>query len=179
MADHIVYQNTAESLLRFLRHENRLSPALREQLKSAGLDPDAPSDLPRDVWVGVLRVTVAAAYPTLSSDEGQRRVGQGIIHTFFLSMVGKVLFTTLRVMGVKRALTRLTTSFRSANSYTQASFAEVSETEGTVWVSDVNEAPGYIQGVLEEALKFAGAVNPTVTPIGRDGASCTYQVRWS
>ena len=173
-----MYQNTVESLARFLARNGRLKPAFKARLASVGLNIDQPTDVSQTVWVAALAVSVDELFPGIEPYEAQRRLGNGLVGAFVESTVGKILFTTARILGVKRGLSRMTGNFRSANNFTEVDYLELGPGDGRITVSDVNGAPGYFQGVLETAIRAVGAVDLEISCEREHSPGCTYRLRW-
>jgi uncharacterized protein (TIGR02265 family) len=156
-----------------------MTPRLVERLKGLGVDPAKPEDLQQDVWRQLLLLAAEELFPTAARDEALRQLGAALLLAWNETLVGKALFTTLRVIGVPRGLTRLSANFRTSNSFTESTAREVGPKDFEVWVSDVNRAPSYIQGLLTAAVTLAGATDVRVEVLTLEGEGVTYRVRWT
>jgi len=82
--------------------------AFAEELRRAGFDVHAPrTRYPASVLLGVLDVVHRHAYPELERLEAHRRIGERYVDCFFETLLGKVFYSLLRVLGLRRFLIRL------------------------------------------------------------------------
>jgi uncharacterized protein (TIGR02265 family) len=180
MGDKIVFRTTVEALVqRTLRSRGRLTPKTVAHLKSLGVDPEAPRDVTKAVWEQLLVMAAEALTPGLPKERQLRVLGEALLRDWNETLAGKVLFATIRVIGVRRGLHRMTTNFRSSNSYTVATATDVGPNDVELWVSDVNGAPTYIEGLLTAAIELAGGEQPVVMVSSTEGDSAIYRIRWS
>ncbi|MDX2012649.1 MAG: DUF2378 family protein [Myxococcaceae bacterium] len=179
MAEKMVYRTTVEALLqRTLKARGALSPQVLEQLARLGVDPAAPKDVPKATWQALLGVSAEVLSPGLPRDAQLHALGRQLLRAWNETLPGKVLFTTLRVIGVRRGLHRMSTNFRSSNSYTTSTAKDLGPNDVEVWISDVNGAPTYIQGLMQAAVELAGGKAVTADITATDGDSATYRIRW-
>lgn len=180
MAEKLVFRTTVEALLqRTLRAKGRLTPAVVEKLKALGVDPNVPKDVPKATWQSLLWFAAELLSPGAPQEEQLRVLGRELLRAWNETLPGKVLFATLRVIGVRRGLHRMSTNFRSSNSYTTSTAKDLGPNDVEVWISDVNGAPSYIQGLMHEAVVLAGGKEATVEIAATEGDSATYRIRWS
>lgn len=180
MGEKIVFRNTVEALLqRTLRARGRLTPAVAARVRALGVDPDAPKDIPKATWQALLWLAAEVLAPGLPREEALRQLGAELLRAFNQTLPGKVLFTTLRVIGVRRGLHRMSTNFRSSNTYTTSTAKDLGPNEVEVWISDVNAAPSYIQGLMGAAVELAGGKSVVVEVAATEGDSATYRIRWT
>lgn len=179
MAEKLVFRTTVEALVqRTLRASGKLTPTVVERLKALGVDPDQPRDVPKTTWQALLWYTAEVLSPAAPREQQLQALGAQLLRAWNDTLPGKVLFTTLRVIGVRRGLHRMSTNFRSSNSYTTSSAKDLGPNDVEVWISDVNGAPTYIQGLMRAAVELAGGREPSVEVTGTEGDSATYRIRW-
>ena len=180
MPEKLVFRTTVEALLqRILRAKGRLTPTVVEQLEAMGVDPEAPKDVPKETWQKLLWFSAEVLSPNEPRDVQLHKLGGELLRAWNETLPGKVLFTTLRVIGVRRGLHRMSTNFRSSNSYTTSSAKDVGPNDVEVWISDVNAAPTYIQGLMHAAVELAGGKSVEVKVSATEGDSATYRITWS
>lgn len=180
MAEKLVFRTTVEALVqRTLRASGKLTPTVVERLKALGVDPDQPKDVPKATWQALLWYAAEVLSPEAPRERQLHSLGAQLLRAWNDTLPGKVLFTTLRVIGVRRGLHRMSTNFRSSNSYTTSSAKDLGPNDVEVWISDVNGAPTYIQGLMQAAVELAGGKAPSVEVTGTEGDSATYRIRWS
>lgn len=179
MAEKIVFRTTVEALLqRTLRAKGRLTPAVVEKLKTLGVDPEAPRDVPKATWQSLLWFAAELLSPGAAQEQQLHTLGGELLRAWNETLPGKVLFTTLRVIGVRRGLHRMSANFRSSNSYTTSTAKDLGPNDVEVWISDVNGAPTYIQGLMHAAVELAGGKGITVEITATEADSATYRIRW-
>ncbi|MBN9684151.1 MULTISPECIES: DUF2378 family protein [unclassified Corallococcus] len=178
MAEQVVYRHTIEGLFRSIGR--RLTPRLKEQLKQAGLDLDAPipRNTPRLVFAEALRITARALYPDVDLDEGYRRLGAGLIQGVEQTLLGKALVAMWPIFGPERVVVRIQESFATVNNYLRTELETQGRAHHVLRVSECNGNPGYLRGIIEAGLAKAGAKNLRVEPFDFDGHACSYRIQW-
>lgn len=175
----IVYRNTIDALLeRLLIKGKKMTPRLEQRLLELGVKRGETSDLPQATWRLTLPLVAAELFPSEPADESHRKLGAAMLASFAETLVGKALFTTLRVIGVRRGLERMTKNFRLGNNYTDATLTGGTENDVELWVSDVNTVPSYIRGLMEAACTAAGGKEVVVDILRFEAPACTYRIRW-
>jgi len=107
-AEPVVYDAAVEGV--FLRGlVGQVTPALSAKLRELGLDLDQKlrPTYPREAWSRMLEVTVAELFPSVSRQEGFRRLGELAVNGIGNTMIGKVLVQMARLMGPRRSMLRL------------------------------------------------------------------------
>ncbi|MGE6759420.1 DUF2378 family protein [Corallococcus interemptor] len=178
MAEQVVYRHTIEGLFRSIGP--RLTPGLKNQLKQAGLDLDAPlpRSTPRLVFAEALRITARQLYPDVDTEEGYRRLGQGLIQGVEQTLLGKALVAMWPIFGPERVVIRIQESFATVNNYLRTELETQGSAHHILRVSECNGSPGYLRGIIEAGLARAGARNLRVEPFDFDGHACSYRIRW-
>ncbi|RKI63510.1 DUF2378 family protein [Corallococcus sp. AB049A] len=179
MAEQVVYRHTIEGLFRSIGP--RLTPGLKNQLKQAGLDLDAPlpRNTPRLVFAEALRITARQLYPDVDTEEGYRRLGQGLIQGVEQTLLGKALVAMWPIFGPERVVIRIQESFATVNNYVRTELETQGSAHHILRVSECNGSPGYLRGIIEAGLAKAGARNLRVEPFDFDGHACSYRIRWA
>jgi uncharacterized protein (TIGR02265 family) len=180
MAEKMVYRTTVEALLqRTLKARGALNSTVLEKLSALGVDPAAPKDVPKATWQALLWLSAEVLFPGRPREAQLHALGGQLLRAWNETLPGKVLFTTLRVIGVRRGLHRMSTNFRSSNSYTTSTAKDLGPNDVEVWISDVNGAPTYIQGLMHAAVELAGGTGVGVDITAAEGDSATYRIRWA
>ena len=99
--------------------KERLTPALIQELRAAGLDVERPL-LPaysRAVVNATIGIVARALYPTVPIEEAWYQIGKQYLFGTKKTTLGSATLALLRVMGPKRALNRLARTFRTTNNY--------------------------------------------------------------
>lgn len=148
----VIFPVQAEGLLRGLQPEVAAGP-LRERLKAAGLDADGalPPGWPAPKLVEWIDLAAKEIYPTLSREEAHRRIGRRFIDGWQRTVLGAASAQFLKLLGVKRALERLTRAFRTGDNYSETSVAFPTDTTAVVTVR-AQLIPHYVAGILDGGL---------------------------
>lgn len=157
----------------------QMTPGLKERLREEGLDLDrlAPA-YPRRVFSRCCRITAEALYPHDPVDQALRTLGRLMIEGYSRSVIGRAVAGVFIVVGVRRAMERVTRAFRHGDNYTVTKFTPVSEGVADLWFNQVNGQPTFTQGALEAALAWVGGKDGRVDIVRTDGDECLYRLRW-
>lgn len=178
---HLEFQQVIEALFLVALKDLRTA-RLDELLREAGLDLSRPLEpaYPSMRYMGWLRLTARELFPELSEEEGLFRMGAEMMGGYTNTLVGRAIFGVMRVIGIRRAFDRITRSFRSGDNYTEASAEWLGSHEALVTFNEVHDAPSYIQGALEKALRMLGAEEGKVALVScNDGRETVFRVTWS
>jgi uncharacterized protein (TIGR02265 family) len=179
MAEKLVFESSIEGL--FIRGLGaRVTPALKAELKTLGLDLDRklPPAVTRQVWYATIEAVVRHLYSGKPRDEAHRELGQrmmeGIEHTFF----GKAMAPAVKLLGPRRLLKRVPANMKTANNFSIGVMTELSPTSMRLVVDDVGDAPNIFRGSLERMVAWAGGKNVNVTVDAPSLPVATYLVSW-
>jgi uncharacterized protein (TIGR02265 family) len=174
----VVFDSVIATLVRLAEP---LEPSVRAKLEAAGLPLKGKLQpaYPASSWALWLRMLSEILHPGIEAVEAQRRIGKASVAYFMEGPLAKALFATLRLLGPKRALMRLTRNMRTANNYTEARVTELGPGRYEVWFNEVDGVPGFYIGLLETALGALGARQLRVEVKSVEGSACTYHVSWA
>lgn len=176
----IVYRNTVDAVVeRLLVKGNKWTPRLEQELAAIGVRRHDPKDLPQESWRRMLPLVARELFPHASTHDAHRKLGAAVLTSFAETLVGKALFTTLRVIGVRRGLERMTKNFRVGNNFTDSTLTGAPGNDVELWVSDVNDVPEYIRGLMETACAAAGGKDVQVEVLRFAPPAATYRIRWA
>lgn len=177
MSEKLVFEQTIEGL--FVRSLGpRITPALKKQLKAAGLDLDARL-LPAyafDVWMKVLELTARALYPDKPIEDAMLAVGEAFVDGFMETFLGRAVLGMTKVVGPTRTLKRATQTFRSGNNYTETKLTQIDDNTFDLWMNEVGQWPTFTAGILKGGLRAAEGLNIELRD--HDGHACTYRISW-
>jgi uncharacterized protein (TIGR02265 family) len=177
LGDRAVFAQAFESLLRTCGTPPSAEVVLA--FKKAGVDVDRPLQVayPLPVYLDVVLAVRQLRYPQLSDAEAFHRLGRSFIERYSTTVMGKALMAMLKLMGPKRALSRLTQSFRTASNYVEATAREIGPGRHEVRIWPVRYAD-YYQGMLQAGLEAAGAKDLVVTTRSYEDEVAVYELRW-
>lgn len=175
----LIFDNAFEALFG-IALKNRLTPRMKERLRGIGvhLDRKLQPAYPRAVWAEALSITREEIFPFLPTPEGFRELGRTVLNGYAETLVGKALASIVRLIGPKRTLARMTKNLRSASNFNDTRFVDLGPTSAEIWVNEGIIHPEYVGGLLEGALRYAGATNPKISVLARDENGCTYSASW-
>jgi uncharacterized protein (TIGR02265 family) len=173
----IIFAVQAEGLLRGLAPD--VTEALKMQLKRAGLDPDGtlPPGWPAEQLKVWLDLASAAIYPDFTLEEAHRRIGRRFVDGWQRTVLGAASAQFLKLLGVKRALERLTRAFRTSDNFSEASVEFPANCLAIVSIHS-QPLPHYIAGILDGGLSML-KVNGKVSieaPSSSDAMS--FRIEW-
>ncbi len=159
----------------------KVTPALEASLKAAGLRLDKPfqAAYPVEVWLQSVQLTAKHLHPEDSIPEAYRKLGRSTIVGFTETLIGRALFSLLRLIGPVRALDRAARNYASANNFTKVVLTRVGPTSFDFHLNEVDMPPQYDMGVLEEALVQLHVTSPRVTLQNQDPQGFTMRLEWN
>jgi len=179
MAEKLVFESSIEGL--FIRGLGaRVTPALKAELKTLGLDLDRklPPAVTRQVWYATIDAVVRHVFAGQPRDDAHRELGQrmmeGIENTFF----GKAMAPAVKLLGPRRLLKRVPSNMKTANNFSIGVMTELAPTSMQLVVDDVGDAPHIFRGSLERLVTWAGGKNVSVTVDAPNLPVATYLVNW-
>ncbi len=175
----VIFEHTVDWLLQPVVRL-RLSPAAYAALREAGLDATErlrPA-YSFETWRRSLVIIVADLYPAVPTGEGFRLLGQSLARGVQRTALGRAMVSMGRLLGPLRSMRRINETFRSADNYVESRFTERTPTSCELWINEVMDQPGYYQGILEACLELAGAREPRVEMLSRDGAGAIFLLSW-
>lgn len=178
--ERLVFGQVVEGLV---KHglKGRLTPALSARLRSEGLDLERPilPAYPVELWVRCLHAIVDLDAPELGREEAFRQLGARMVDGMGETLVGKALFSLLRLIGPRRLVQRLPRDLASSDNYTNATLTELGPTEFRLWMNSNPRLPGYAESLLASMLRMGGAKEPRVEVTRQTDTETEYLLRWS
>ncbi len=160
---------------------DRLTDSLRTELKALGMDLSrlAPA-YPMDTVHRALQAAHRHLFPELSEAEALRELGRLSVRGYFDTFVGKAAVGMIRLIGVRRSLLRLHTTWRSGNNYVETTTSILGPTCIEISINDTSGMPTFWEGLLVEGANIAHAKNlrTTLLPAPNPPAQ-TYRVEWT
>ena len=174
----VIFAPGAESLRAAIG--KNLTPKLSAQLKANGLDFDKPlqAAYPAPQFEAWVRLTAQALFPEETLGEAQRKLGQHFFDGWQGTLTGAAVSTFLRLIGPKRALSRVGQAFRNGNNFTvtRATFKDGVNDALIDFVQTQNLAD-FVRGNLEAGLGLM-RVKGEVTIVSRGSREFVLRVVW-
>jgi len=173
----LVFSQTVEGLIRALG--DRLDAPTARQLAEVGIDVYARllSSYPLAVWHQATLVGAKTMCPDAPVEVGLFELGKAFIHGYEATLLGRGTLTLARVLGPKRALQRMTRSFRDANNYTETRMVDLGPGRVELWISKVVTVE-FIRGMIVAGLEVSGAKSPRVETVSVDPEGTVYRLVW-
>lgn len=151
-----------------------------QRLRELGLDAGAPLNVayPLEVWIEALRTAAETLAPGVPLDEGAAVVGRRFIEGYGATRMGAALLRTVRMLGPRRMLERMTRNLRTGTNYLESTLLERGPTHYELSCRPVL-IPGFYQGLLSAGLEISGAYRPSVQMLRCNGDEAVYELTWS
>lgn len=178
----VIYRHTADAFFKqVLARKGLLTPEFLATLAALGIDPKKPRDVDVATWWKVIEAAARVIAPGQPLDEALREVGREVLRGFEASLVGRTAMMVLRMLGHRRAVTKLAESFKSADNVTTVEVLETTPTRARVRYTVVGglRFPTYSEGVLVEGLERLGAKSPRVEHAVEPGGAVVYVMTWA
>ena len=151
-----------------------------QRLREVGLDTSAPLAVayPLDVWIEALRTAAETLAPGAPLDDAAAVVGRRFIEGYGATRMGAALLGTVRMLGPRRMLERMTRNLRTGTNYLESTLREAGPTHYLLTCRPVT-IPGFYQGLFAAGLEVSGARKPSVQILQRLGDEAIYELTWS
>lgn len=177
--ERLVFDQTVEGL--FVRGIGpKITPALKQQLKQAGLDLDKrllPA-YPVDVWERCLGLAAKSLHPGKPEAEAFRLLGERHIEGYSETMLGRALFGVFRLLNRKRRLARVRQNFRAGNNYQEALITDVGPNEVDMWLNERGMLRHFKHGIIVGTARCAGDLEATAVLRHFDDEGVTFRISW-
>lgn len=175
--DKLVWGHTVEGLVRCCKP--RSTPRWLERIRGAGLDPEkqVAAVYTRDQWRSFLEISAEELF------EGPMEVrlenlGNSFIDEYAKTFLGSAVATVIRVIGMKRAIERMTKSLRSGNNYSETKATFTGPRRAEFWLNDCLGMPTYICGALAAILRRTGTESVRVVTLSMTGVEVVLEITW-
>ena len=172
---HTTHGSVFEGLFgRALRPAGAFADALRE----AGYDPARPlRAYPTRVWQDCLAVARTHAFGALGPAEADRALGRAFIEGFLRTLMGRMLWVALPVLGPHSALAKLERGWSAAQPHTAVRVERLGEGHWRVTLRERGIMPDFCAGIVDGLLRRAGT-EPRITVASHAADACELDVRW-
>ena len=178
--ERVEFEQVADGLLKGAM-EALSDPPLMEKLRVAGLDLNrklAPAFPAKDFFRWLV-IAARHKYPKLSEVEACREVGRLAVNRGMKStLLGSAALKAMQMLGVRRSLKRIGSSFKHGNNYIEARVTELGPTSMDVQLGPLMGPPSYYEGVLEEGSKLLGGKEVLVRCVRTEGEHIAWRIDW-
>jgi uncharacterized protein (TIGR02265 family) len=177
MSEPMIFSQAIDGLVRALKP--KLTEAAKDELKALGLDLRKSFEpaYPLAVWMKLIRFGGTLVAPQRPEREQLEELGRLFIDGYEETMLGQALLATMRLLGPRRGLERMSRNFRTGNNYTETRLEAKSEREYELWLSAVR-APEYYRGMLLAGVGRTNVKNLSVQVLKHDAEGATFGVKW-
>ncbi|HEX8826084.1 MAG TPA: DUF2378 family protein [Archangium sp.] len=176
----LVFSHSLQSLLT-RAFPTGVPSGLKEKLRTVGLELDRPllPAYPKETWARTVEYGAQYAFPRETREQAWRRMGERMVEGYQETMIGRAMFSTLRLLGPRRMLLRSQKSFRSGNNYTEVRLTDVSPTVVDVWFNETEEVlRQFTVGLVLGGMRAGGAEESRVEITQRDAQGMTLRASW-
>jgi uncharacterized protein (TIGR02265 family) len=176
--DKVVYKEAITNLLEANRA--RLGPKIRERLRAeAGVDEAAlkPS-YPIPTHDKVVKILGEELHPGRPQDEQDYEIGRSMMNNYGRGVLGRALFSVIRLVGPMRMMKRVPEYYRMTNNYADV---KIDIQTPTMYVLDHNEVgtvPHYWRGTMQGSGEVIGLAGHAVDLLEYDGHRAKFRVSW-
>jgi uncharacterized protein (TIGR02265 family) len=178
----LVFDQAVDGL--FLRgHGDKLTPAMKAELKVLGVDLDKKllPAYPLKTINAATEVMRRHVYAHLADDaEAYRVMGEAILDGYFDTVLGRAMANLLRVIGFRKAIDRMPRNLASGNNYQVAALNWLGPNEVELLVEESQPHPALNLGVFDRAFRHwfkAPGFEISVVRVHPPGA--TYLMKWT
>jgi uncharacterized protein (TIGR02265 family) len=156
-------------------------PELKAKLRTVGVDLDRPllPAYPREAWARCIELGARHAFPREPRERSWHKMGERMVDGYQETMIGRAMFSTLRLLGPRRMLLRSQKNFRSGNNYTEVRLTDVAPTVVDVWFNETDEVlRHFTTGLVLAGMRAGGAVEPRADIHLADAQGFTLRASW-
>jgi uncharacterized protein (TIGR02265 family) len=179
--ERVEFEQSADGLFRGALQAHQ-DAHLVEKLRAAGLDLNrklAPA-YPAEDFYRWVRIAACHLFPGMDEEKACREVGRlAVIRGLKSTMLGRAALTAMQLLGVRRSLKRIGSTFKSGNNYVEARVTELSPTSMEIQLGPLVGPAAYFEGVLDEGPRQMGALDVRVTRARTEGEHIVWRVEWA
>ncbi len=177
--DKVVYKEGITNILAAFR--SRVGPKIRERLRAElGIDEQAlkPSYplATHDAMVKLLGQELFTGQPL---DTATYEVGRAMLNHFGRGVLGRAIFSIIRLVGPMRMLKRTPDYYKQNNNYADVKIEVLGEKSYVVDHNEVGAVPHYWRGTMQGSGEVIGLAGHAVDLLEYDGHRAKFRVRWS
>jgi uncharacterized protein (TIGR02265 family) len=173
----VAFASLFESLERILEPVRDASVDAR--LRELGVDlRHLKPAYPMETWYACIELAMSRFDPSLTFEQKQNRFGVRLVETYGETLIGKALYSMMRVIGPERSIVRATRAFRTSVNFLETSHVMHGPRDFELTINEV-VMPHRYPGFFEAALGVAGAKNVRAELSKVTETHATFRARWS
>lgn len=181
MKERLMFSPTVEGL--FVRAVgNRLTPAIRNEIRAVGIDLDKPllAAYPVDQYQRAVTIVANRLYPELPPERAHFEIGKRTVYGLIETVIGKGLGAFAKMVGPRRSLLRVAITSKTSTNFNIVDAQEISPNEIEITSTNYVGRPQLMQGCMVAAAEVAGAKNAACEIVSFDSSAerLVLRVRW-
>ncbi len=173
-----VYKESISNILSAV--EKRLSPKILERLKKdAGIEPAALKPAyPLKTQDAMIKVLAEELYPGKHPDVATYELGTTLMARYSENVLGRAMFSVIRLLGPMRVLKRVPDFFKQGNIYVNVSLNVTGPSSYELDHNEVGRWPHFTRGSMASSGTVIGLKDHAVELLSYDGHRAKYRVSW-
>jgi uncharacterized protein (TIGR02265 family) len=172
----VAFASLFESLERILAPVRDASVDAR--LRELGIDfRQLQPAYPIETWYAGVELAMSRFDPSWTPEQRQHHFGVRLVQTYGDTLVGKAVYSMMRLIGPERSIVRATRSFRTAVNFLETSYVMHGPRDCELTMNEV-VFPHRYPGFFAEAIMVAGARNPRCELTRLTETHASYRTRW-
>lgn len=175
----VVYKEAIQNILDANRA--RLGPRIRDRLRSeAGIEEGAlkPSyGVP--THDAVVKILAQELHPGQPLDTALYEVGRAMLNNYGKGVVGRTLFSLIRMVGPMRMIKRIPGYYRMTNNYAEVTIDVTGPTSYELEHNDVGAIPHFWRGTMQGSGDVIGLAGHAVDLLRYDGQRARFKISWT
>ncbi len=175
----VVYKDAITNILD--ANKGRLTPRIRERMKAeAGVDDAAlKPTYPIPAHDLVVKILGQELFPGRTPDDATYEVGRAMLNSYGRGVLGKALFSLIRLMGPMRILKRVPEYYKMSNNYADVKIEIIDQKSYVLDHNEVGSVPHFWRGAMQGSGEVIGLAGHAVELLSYDGARARFRVSWS
>jgi len=175
----VVYKEAVTNILDAFRA--RVGPKIRERLRAeAGIDEGALKPrYPLAAHDAMVKILSEELFPGRPFDEATYEVGRAMLNHYGRSVLGRAIFSIIRLVGPMRMLKRTPDYYKMNNNFADVKVEAVGEKSYIVDHNEVGAVPHYWRGTMQGSGEVIGLPGHAVDLLDYDGHRARFKIRWS
>ncbi|MBK7861073.1 MAG: DUF2378 family protein [Archangiaceae bacterium] len=159
----------------------RLGPRIRERLRNeAGIDEAAlKPNYSLAEHDAMVKVFAEELYPGRPLEEATFEVGRSLLANYGRGVLGRALFSVIRLVGPIRILKRVPEYYRMTNNFAEVTISVTGPKSYDLEHNEIGGYPHYMRGSMQGSGELIGLTGYSVELLEYDGHRGRFRVSWS